>query len=203
LTGGKERDAGHSAYQVALTACEEARQMLDVSGPHVGDGLGVEAALRTVLRRARVSCMAERVEAYGGVGAWSGVAGVAHSYAATVPARPYCQSAAESAAGRRGDGGSSRWSWAFFMTFCLVGFWFGSLHLQQRRDGRIAFVHLGAGQDIHGAAHESCHRRSTHRGRFEVEAPAEVAIEGREKHVDLKHAVRRHRARDVLDAKGP
>jgi hypothetical protein len=68
----------------------EARQMLDASGPHVGDGVGVEAALRTVLRQARVSCMAERVDGYGAVGAWSGWCGVAYGNAGTVPARPYC-----------------------------------------------------------------------------------------------------------------
>jgi hypothetical protein len=68
----------------------EARQMLDASGPHVGDGVGVEAALRTVLRQAKVSCMAERVEGYGGMGAWSGLGESAYWSAAARPARPYC-----------------------------------------------------------------------------------------------------------------
>jgi hypothetical protein len=66
----------------------EARQMLDEAGPHVGAGVGVEEALRTVLRRARVSCMAERVEPYGEVGVWAGAGGFAHRAAAS--ARAYC-----------------------------------------------------------------------------------------------------------------
>jgi hypothetical protein len=39
--------------------------MLDDASPHVGASVGVEEALRTVLRRARVSCVAERIEPYG------------------------------------------------------------------------------------------------------------------------------------------
>jgi hypothetical protein len=68
----------------------EARQMLDASGPHVGVGVGVEEALRTVLQQAKVSCMAERVEAYGGMGAWLGLGALGYSSTAAVPARPYC-----------------------------------------------------------------------------------------------------------------
>jgi hypothetical protein len=52
----------------------EARQMLDEASPHVGAQAGVEEALRTVLRRARVSYVAERIvpygEAGGGMDAW-------------------------------------------------------------------------------------------------------------------------------------
>jgi hypothetical protein len=65
----------------------EARQMLDEASPHVGAEMGVEAALRIVLRAARVSCVAERVEPYGGVGAWSGLS---HEAAADVSAQPSC-----------------------------------------------------------------------------------------------------------------
>jgi hypothetical protein len=66
----------------------EARQMIDEASPHVRAGVGVEEALRTVLQKARVSSMAERVEPYGEVGAWSSVGGSAHLTPA--PARAYC-----------------------------------------------------------------------------------------------------------------
>jgi hypothetical protein len=66
----------------------EARQMLDEGGPHVGAGAGVEEALRTVLRRARVGCMADRVEPYGAVDAWSHIGASAHGVVHR--ARPYC-----------------------------------------------------------------------------------------------------------------
>jgi hypothetical protein len=68
----------------------EARQMVDASTPHVGGDVGVEGALRTVLQQARVSCMAERVDGYGAMRAWSGLGGVAHSSTAAAPVRPYC-----------------------------------------------------------------------------------------------------------------
>jgi hypothetical protein len=65
----------------------EARQMLDEASPHVGAGVGVEEALRTVLRRARVSCMAERIEPYGEVSGWTD--GWWHRHEAPPPPRPY------------------------------------------------------------------------------------------------------------------
>jgi hypothetical protein len=56
-----------------------------------GPSMGVEEALRTVLRMARVSCVAERIEPYGEQGAWGpleakrqvrqGAAGPAHGAA--------------------------------------------------------------------------------------------------------------------------
>jgi hypothetical protein len=56
----------------------EARQMIDEGGPHVRGGVGIEEALRVVLRRARVGCMAEWMEPYGAMNAWSHVGGSAH-----------------------------------------------------------------------------------------------------------------------------
>jgi hypothetical protein len=46
--------------------------MLDEASPHVGAEAGDEDALRIALRRARVSCVAGRVEPDVEVGAWSG-----------------------------------------------------------------------------------------------------------------------------------
>jgi hypothetical protein len=66
----------------------EARQMLDEASPHVGADMGVQEALRTVLRMARVSCVAERIEPYGEQGAWSGACRTALLEPA--PARAYC-----------------------------------------------------------------------------------------------------------------
>jgi hypothetical protein len=68
----------------------EARQVIDASGPHVGGGVGVEEALRIVLQQARVSCMAEQVDGYGAMGAWSGGGKVGYSSTAAAPVRPYC-----------------------------------------------------------------------------------------------------------------
>jgi hypothetical protein len=66
----------------------EARQMLDEANPHVGAEAGVEEALRIVLRRAHVSCVAERIEPYGetngGSAAWW------HRHGTPPPPRPYC-----------------------------------------------------------------------------------------------------------------
>jgi hypothetical protein len=71
--GAPKADATHSkvlaeVFQILASMGfrqREARQMLDEGGPHVGAGAGVEEALRIVLRRARVSCVAERIEPYG------------------------------------------------------------------------------------------------------------------------------------------
>jgi hypothetical protein len=64
----------------------EARQMLDEAGPHVRADVGIEEALRAVLQRARVSCMAERIVPYGEVGAWGGWGVSAHRTPAPVRA---------------------------------------------------------------------------------------------------------------------
>jgi hypothetical protein len=62
--------------------------MLDEASPHVGAEMGIQEALRTVLRMARVNCVAERIEPYGEQGAWSAVCGSGLS--APAPARAYC-----------------------------------------------------------------------------------------------------------------
>jgi hypothetical protein len=66
----------------------EARQMLDEARPHVGAEMGIQEALRTVLRSARVSCVAERIEPYGEEGGWSGACG--SGLLEPAPARAYC-----------------------------------------------------------------------------------------------------------------
>jgi hypothetical protein len=65
----------------------EARQMIDEAGTHVGAEMGVQEALRIVLRRARVSCVSERIEPYGEVGTSSGW--WASGYGTPAPARAY------------------------------------------------------------------------------------------------------------------
>jgi hypothetical protein len=66
----------------------EARQMLDAASPHVRAEAGVEEALRMVLRRARVNCVAERIQPYGEAMDSSGWCGSAHP--APAPERAYC-----------------------------------------------------------------------------------------------------------------
>jgi hypothetical protein len=66
----------------------EARQMLDEGSPHVRADMGVQEALRTVLRSARVSCVAERIEPSGEQGAWSGACG--SRLLEPVAVRTYC-----------------------------------------------------------------------------------------------------------------
>jgi hypothetical protein len=93
--GAPQPDAGRSkvlaeVFQILASMGfrqREARQMIDEANPHVGVGVGVEEALRTVLRRARVGCMAERVVPYGEVGAWWQGGGSGHRVADR--ARPY------------------------------------------------------------------------------------------------------------------
>jgi hypothetical protein len=94
--GAPQPDSAHSkvlaeVFQILASMGfrqREARQMLDEAGPHVRAGAGVEEALRTVLRSARVSCVAERIEPYGEQEARSGACGSRLS--APVPARAYC-----------------------------------------------------------------------------------------------------------------
>jgi hypothetical protein len=94
--GAPRPDAGRSkvlaeVFQILASMGfrqREARQMLDEANPHVGDGVGVEEALRTVLQRARVGCMAERIEPYGAVDAWSHIGASAHGVVNRT--RPYC-----------------------------------------------------------------------------------------------------------------
>jgi hypothetical protein len=74
--GTPEPDAGRArvlaeVFQILASMGfrqREARQMVDEAGPHVGGDVGVQEALRTVLRRARVHGLADRRAAYGEVG---------------------------------------------------------------------------------------------------------------------------------------
>jgi hypothetical protein len=88
--GAPQPDAGRSkvlaeVFQILASMGfrqREARQMVDEGGPHVGAGVGIEEALRVVLRKARVGGMAEWVEPYGEVDAWSHVHASTHRVAA-------------------------------------------------------------------------------------------------------------------------